>query len=290
MPQRASAQSLEKLLIELADGGRPPALMGVLNVTPDSFSDGGRFLEPGDASEQASRMIAEGAEIIDVGAESTRPGAEGVTPAEQIHRAVPVIEAIRQRHAGVPISVDTQSVEVANAALGAGADMVNDVSALRADPCMADLLAEHRVPVVLMHMRGEPRTMQTAGGGPVYADVVREVIEFLKERVEWAGERGIDRDRIIADPGIGFGKTVDHNLQLLRRLGEFESLRVPVLVGASRKTFIGEVTSVEVPDQRLAGSLVSIAAAVFGGADIIRVHDVAESRRAVRMAHAIRRA
>ncbi len=278
------------MLSDVAGGARPPAVMGVLNVTPDSFSDGGRFLDSGDAQRQAERMIAEGADLIDVGAESTRPGSEPTTAGQQIERAVPVIEAVRERHPDVPVSIDTRSAVVADAALQAGADLVNDVSALCDDPAMADLVATQGVPVVLMHMRGSPKTMQMAGDGPVYEDVVREVIEFLHRRIEWAGQRGIPRERIIADPGIGFGKTVDHNLQLLRRLEEFERLGVPILIGASRKTFIGQVTEVEAPDQRVAGSLACVAAAVAGGAAIVRVHDVAASRRAALMAHAIRQA
>ena len=288
MSERASALKLNALLGEITGRVRPPAVMGVLNVTPDSFSDGGRFLSVDDAVRHGDQMVAEGADIIDVGAESTRPGSGPVSPVDQIERVVPVIEAIRRRHPEVPVSIDTQSAIVAEAALEVGADLVNDVSALRADPALAELAAARAVPVVLMHMRGVPKTMQTEGGGPAYADVVGEVIDFLLERIEWAAERGIARDRIMADPGIGFGKTVEHNVELLRRLEEFEVLGVPVLVGASRKTFIGRVTGVETPDQRLAGSLVCAAAAVLGGAAVIRVHDLAESRRAVLMAHALR--
>jgi dihydropteroate synthase len=264
--------------------------MGVLNVTPDSFSDGGRHLSVEAAVQRAEQMIAEGADVIDVGPESTRPGAEPVPAEEQIARAVPVIETLRQAHPDVPVSIDTQLARVAEAALDAGADLVNDVSALRCDPGLAHLVAERGVWIVLMHMLGEPRTMQTAGGGPVYQDVVREVIDFLRQRLEWAVERGIDRRKVIVDPGIGFGKTVEHNLQLMGRLDELHTLGVPLLVGASRKSFIGRVTDVEVPEERLAGSLACVALATAAGASVIRVHDVAESRRAAAMAYSVRSA
>ncbi len=262
--------------------------MGVLNVTPDSFSDGGQFAAPEQAVARADRMIAEGADIIDVGAESTRPGSDPVGPAEQIARAVAVIRAVHERHPGVLISIDTRSAAVAVAALEAGAGLVNDVSALRDDPALAEVVASRGVPVALMHMRGRPKTMQSADGGPTYGDVVTEVIEFLRQRIDWAVQHGISRERIMVDPGLGFGKTVEHNLELLRGLRAFEALGVPVLVGASRKSFVGAVTGVEVPHERLAGSLACVVAAVWGGAAIVRVHDVAESRQAVAMAQALR--
>ncbi|MHC4091819.1 MAG: dihydropteroate synthase [Planctomycetota bacterium] len=290
MPVRPSTERLDELLVELNRGARPPAIMGVLNVTPDSFSDGGRYLRPAAALDRALQMIEQGAEIIDIGPESTRPGSEPVPPQEQLARAIPVIEAIRRVRPELPLSIDTQNAEVARAAVKTGADLVNDVSALRADPAMADVVAQTGVGVVLMHMRGTPKTMQTTDGGPVYADVVGEVIEFLRERVEFAVSRGVQRGRIIVDPGLGFGKTVDHNLELLRRLAEFDDLGVPIVVGASRKSFIGKVTGVATPDDRTVGSLACAAAAVLGGASFLRAHDVAESRRAAVMAHAIRSA
>lgn len=283
-----SGQQMDDLLREVAAGLRPPAIMGVLNVTPDSFSDGGRFTEPAAAVEHADRMIDDGADLIDVGPESTRPGSDPVPTADQIARAVPAIEAIRRAHPAVPISIDTQSATVARAALDAGADLVNDVSALRGDPAMAELIAKRGVGVVLMHMRGEPRTMQTAGGGPVYDDVVAEIAAFLQGRIEFATGFGIARHRIIVDPGLGFGKTVEHNLELLRHLSAFAPLGVPLLIGASRKSFVGRITDVETPADRLAGSLACATAAVLAGVSILRVHDVRPSCQAVAMAHAIR--
>ena len=286
MLSRPSAKKLDDLLQDLNRGGRPPAIMGVLNVTPDSFSDGGRFLEPRRAVDHALQMIEQGAEIIDVGPESTRPGSSPVPSEEQLERAICVIEATRRACPEVPVSIDTRDAGVAREAIEAGADLVNDVSALSADPTMADVVARTGVGLVLMHMRGKPRTMQAAGG-PVYEDVVGEVVDYLRRRIDFAVSRGIPRQRIIVDPGIGFGKTVEHNLQLLRRLAEFSALGAPVLVGASRKSFIGQVTGVPTPADRLAGSLACAAAAVLAGAAIIRVHDVRESRQAVTMAHAI---
>jgi dihydropteroate synthase len=283
-----SGQQMDDLLREVAAGLRPPAIMGVLNVTPDSFSDGGRFTEPAAAVAHADRMIDDGADLIDVGPESTRPGSDPVPTADQIARAVPVIEAIRRAHPAVPVSIDTQSATVARAALDAGADLVNDVSALRGDPAMAELIAQRDAGVVLMHMRGEPRTMQTAGGGPIYDDVVAKIVDFLAERIEFATGCGIARQRIIVDPGLGFGKTVEHNLELLRHLSAFASLGVPLLVGASRKSFVGRITGVETPADRLAGSLACATAAVLAGVSILRVHDVRPSCQAVAMAHAIR--
>ena len=281
---------MDGLLGDLAAGVRPPAVMAVLNVTPDSFSDGGRFLDPGRAVARVAEMVDQGADLIDVGPESTRPGSDPVPAAEQIARAVPVIEALRAARVEVPVSIDTQSAEVAGAALDAGADLVNDVSALRADQAMGELIADRGAGVVLMHMRGVPKTMQTAGDGPVYDDVVGEVVDFLRQRIESAVEYGIARHRIVADPGLGFGKEVSHNLQLLRGLSRFTSLGVPLLVGASRKGFIGSITGVETAEQRLAGSLACAVVAVMSGAAILRVHDVRATREAVKMAHAIREA
>ncbi|HUU83832.1 MAG TPA: dihydropteroate synthase [Phycisphaerae bacterium] len=285
----SKSRRLDDLLHDVVSGARAPAIMGVVNVTPDSFSDGGRFIEPGAAVEHAARMVAEGADLIDVGPESTRPGSDAVSTTDQIARAVPVIAAIRAAHADVLLSMDTQSAEVARAAIDAGADLANDVSALRTDGQMGELIAERGAGVVLMHMRGMPRTMQTAGGGPVYDDVVGEIVDFLRDRIEFAIGCGISRQRIIADPGLGFGKTAEHNLTLLRRLSAFASLGVPLMVGASRKSFVGRVTGVEVAADRLAGSLACVTAAVLGGASILRVHDVRASREAVAMAYAIRR-
>lgn len=258
-------------------------LMGVLNVTPDSFSDGGRHFATDTAIEAGLRMIGEGADIIDVGGESTRPGSEGVPAEEELRRVIPVIEELRRR-SPVPISIDTQKAAVAEAALRAGANMINDVSALR-DPRMGQVAARSGVPLVLMHMRGEPRTMQQ--GEIVYDDVVAEVAEFLSQAIERAVSCGVSRERIIVDPGIGFGKTVEHNLELIDRLGELKRLGHPVLVGPSRKSFIGKILD-RPPGERLFGTAAAVAAAVLRGADIVRVHDVCEMQQVARVALAVR--
>jgi dihydropteroate synthase len=255
--------------------------MGVVNVTPDSFSDGGLFLEPDRAIQHGERLVAEGADLLDVGGESTRPGACAVSAAEEFERVGPVLEGLRD--AGVPISIDTSKVAVARAALDGGAAIVNDVTALRAEPELADLCAERRCGVVLMHMQGTPRTMQEA---PAYDDVVEDVRAFLAERIEAARGAGIEEERVWVDPGIGFGKTVEHNLELLRRLGELRDLGRPIVVGTSRKSFIGKLTGRDV-DERLGGTIASSVLALAGGAEVLRVHDVAETRQAVQVAETI---
>lgn len=254
--------------------------MGVLNVTPDSFYDGGRFLDPQQAIEQAKRLIAEGADILDIGGESSRPGSDPVSPEEELQRVGPLIETL----AGgldVPISIDTYKAETAARCLELGATMVNDITGLR-DPLMREVVARHDVPAVIMHMRGEPKTMQQA---PVYHDVVSDVKDFLLRRVRDAHISGVRQ--IIIDPGIGFGKTVAHNMELLRRLGEFKSLRCPVLVGVSRKSSIGQIAGAPA-EERLPGTLAATAIAVLNDADIVRVHDVKECKQAVQIAEAIR--
>jgi dihydropteroate synthase len=252
-------------------------IMGILNVTPDSFSGGGSFADAGRAVQYAFEMISDGADIIDVGPESTRPGSQPVADAEQIRRAIPVVEAIRAANASIAISIDTQSARVAEAALEAGANIVNDISALRSDPKMALLVAERICRVVLMHMQGTPATMQRQ---PTYSDVVSESIAFLQERCDFAMSAGIKSDKIIVDPGIGFGKTTLHNLTIMRHLGEYRTLGVDVLLGASRKRFLNEITPGESqPDQRLAASLACVAQAIQAGIQIIRVHDVAATRQ-----------
>ena len=262
--------------------GAPPAirLMGVLNVTPDSFSDGGRFLDVGAAVEHGRELIRQGADIVDIGGESTRPGAEPVSAEEELARVAPVIEGLAGRPEGVGISIDTSKAEVARAAIEAGADFVNDVSALRADPAMAELVAASGAECCLMHMLGEPRTMQR-GGGPQYGDVVEEVGAFLSERLEFAVGAGVARERILLDPGIGFGKTVEHNLELLRRLDELCALGAPIVIGSSRKGFIGRVTAdargQDEPvgmSERLAGTIATNVLALERGARVFRVHDV----------------
>ena len=260
------------------------AVMGILNVTPDSFSDGGRYRDVESAVASGVEMAQQGASIVDVGGESTRPGAAAVSAGEELDRVLPVIRGLRQR-TPVPISIDTYKAAVARGALEAGADIVNDISALRFDPAMAGLVAREDVPVVLMHMQGRPRTMQLA---PRYDDVVREVTAFLRERVAHAVSSGIALDRIVVDPGVGFGKDLDHNLALLRHLRELAALGRPVLVGLSRKSFLGRLEEPPGPAGRLEGSLAAATAAVLAGAHMVRVHDVPETCRAVRVADAIR--
>ncbi|NDY42841.1 dihydropteroate synthase [Dissulfurirhabdus thermomarina] len=259
-------------------------IMGVLNVTPDSFSDGGRFLDPEAAVEQALALEAAGADIVDVGGESTRPYADPVTEEEELRRTVPVIEAIRRR-SDVPVSIDTTKAAVAEAALAAGADMINDVSALRADPRMAETAARHGAPVVLMHMRGTPGTMQD---DTHYDDLVGEVHDFLAERVAWAEARGIPRGKILVDPGIGFGKSYQGNLVLLNRLDALLDIGVPVLVGPSRKAFLGAVTGRAAPAERDAATLGAVAAAALRGCHVVRVHDPAPTVDVLKAVDAIR--
>jgi dihydropteroate synthase len=257
--------------------------MGVLNLTPDSFSDGGRFLAPEAALAQAARLVAEGADILDIGAESTRPGAEPVDAATEIARAVPVIAAIAQAHT-IPLSIDTMKPEVARAAVAAGASIWNDVSALAA-PGAPETAAELCCQVVLMHMQGEPRTMQAA---PRYGDVVAEVRDHLAARAETAIAAGVARERIWLDPGIGFGKTLAHNLALLAHLDALVTLGFPVLLGASRKSFIEALDPAAAdPTERLAGSLAAALAGAQAGVAAIRVHDVAQTRQALRVWAAI---
>jgi dihydropteroate synthase len=259
-----------------------PRIMGILNVTPDSFSDGGRFDRPGAALRQAERLIADGVDILDIGGESTRPGARSVTEAEEIGRVVPVIEALAARF-DVPISVDTNKPGVMRAAVAAGAAMLNDVNALRA-PGALQAAADLQVPVCLMHMQGEPRTMQQ---DPQYHDVVTEVRDFLLARVEASVAAGISRDAIVLDPGFGFGKTLEHNLSLLKNLTTLVDTNYPVLVGISRKSMIGAITGRDV-DGRLAGSLAAAILALESGAVILRVHDVAETRDVLKVWQAVR--
>lgn len=257
-------------------------VMGVLNVTLDSFSDGGQFLEADKAIEQGLKMAADGAAIIDVGAESTRPGSAPVSAAEQIKRAIPVIEALCKK-IDVPISIDTYRSEVAKAALEAGAAMINDITAL-SDERVGELAAERGVPVVLMHMQGTPQTMQVE---PKYDDVVSEVLEFLLERTRRAEQFGIDKSKIFIDPGIGFGKTLEHNLELLRNIDKFVGTDYRVLVGTSRKSFLGKITGKEKPAERIFGTAATVALCVAAGVSIVRVHDVAEMVDVVKVVTAI---
>ena len=258
-----------------------PAVMGILNVTPDSFSDGGRFTARDAALRHAVDMVAEGADILDVGGESTRPGASAVTEQEEIDRVIPAIEAIRGE-LSVPISVDTSKPEVMRAAVAAGASMINDVRALREDGAL-EAAAELQRPVCLMHMQGQPRTMQK---DPEYDDVVAEVTEFLAGRVAKCREAGLDEKLIVIDPGFGFGKSAEHNIDLLANLRQLAVIGVPILFGASRKSTLGAMTGRDV-DQRLPASLAAAVLAVNNGASIVRVHDVAETVDALKIAAAV---
>jgi len=258
-----------------------PLLMGVLNVTPDSFSDGGQFLETQAALAHAMAMREEGADLIDVGGESTRPGAEPVPAEEELRRVVPVVRGLVEQ--GIPVSVDTSKAEVARQAIGAGAAMVNDVTAL-GDPAMAEVCARGGVAVCLMHMQGSPRTMQAA---PTYRDVVSEVTDFLRSRAEVAENCGVDSAKIWIDPGIGFGKTLEHNLELLANLGLLVESGRPVVLGVSRKSFLGKILKADQPSDRLAGALACQLLAQSAGVKMIRTHDVRATRQAIEVAAAI---
>jgi dihydropteroate synthase len=267
----------------LDDTHRPPLVMGILNVTPDSFSDGGKYADHETACAHAREMVAQGADLIDIGGESTRPGALPVPADEQIRRVVPVIAALR-REMDVLISIDTTRAAVAEAATDAGADILNDVTAARDDPEMLPLAARRGLPIILMHMQGEPGTMQQA---PSYADVVAEVKQFLAQRLAAAVQAGLDRALVLLDPGIGFGKTVEHNLLLLRHMDILASLGPPLVIGTSRKRFIGAITGEDQPSGRLMGTAATVAWSVLKGAGIVRVHDVGPIVQVVRMIRAI---
>lgn len=262
--------------------GRRTMIMGIVNVTPDSFSDGGRHLDPRAAIEHGLALAAQGAAIIDVGGESTRPGAAPVDVAEELRRVIVVIEGLVAAGVEATISIDTSKLEVARAALDAGAALVNDVTAFRAAPAIAALVAERGAECALMHMQGEPRTMQDA---PRYGDVVAEVATFLRERVDFALAAGIERERILIDPGFGFGKTVAHNLELLDRLDELSALGQPILIGTSRKSFLGALTGRREHD-RLAATIATNVIGLLRGASVFRVHDVAAVRDALAVAAA----
>jgi dihydropteroate synthase len=257
-------------------------LMGVLNITPDSFSDGGQFFDRDKAIEQGVKMAADGAAIIDVGPESTRPGAQAVTADEQVRRAIPVIAKLAKK-TKTCISIDTTNYEVAKAALDAGANIINDITAL-ADERMAQLAAKQKTPVILMHMQGTPRTMQ---GEPKYKDVVSEILKFLLDRAKRAEKFGIAKERILIDPGIGFGKTVEHNLQLLANIDKFVKTGYRVLVGPSRKWFIGKLTGKEDPADRTFGTAAAVALCASAGVSIVRVHDVAKMLEVAKIVNAI---
>jgi dihydropteroate synthase len=262
-----------------------PLIMGVLNVTPDSFSDGGRFTKVDSAVEQAKKMLVDGADVIDIGGESTRPGAESVSDEEQISRVVPVIKTIRQQLSEtVLISIDTSLSEVAIAALDAGANIINDISAAQSDRNILSVASEREIPIILMHKKGMPKTMQD---NPYYEDVVFEVIEYLKKRVEEAIDGGITRENIIVDPGIGFGKRKQDNIELLANLEKLVNIGYPVLLGTSRKRFMGSICSTDEPTELVTATAVTTALGVMSGVQIFRVHDVKENRQAADVAWAI---
>jgi dihydropteroate synthase len=263
-------------------GERRPLVMGIVNVTPDSFSDGGRHDRPGAALDHALQLVAEGADLLDVGGESTRPGAEPVSEAEELERVIPVIERIRAETA-VPISIDTVKPAVMHAAVAAGADMVNDVMGLRAEGALA-AVAELGVPVCLMHMQGEPRTMQKA---PTYVDVVADIESFFQQRLEACERAGIDTGRVVLDPGFGFGKTLAHNLALLARFSDLRKLGCPLLAGLSRKSMLGTLTGKTQPSDRVSASVAAALLAAERGAAIVRVHDVEPTVDALKVLEAV---
>lgn len=265
--------------------GQRTYVMGILNVTPDSFSDGGQYLDPGRAVARGLEMVAQGADLIDVGGESTRPGAEPVPVEEELRRVIPVIRRLA-REVRVPISIDTYKARVAEAAVDAGARLLNDISAGRFDPEMPRLAARTGLPLVVMHMKGTPQTMQEA---PWYEDVVGEVDQFFRERIQALTEAGVAREQLILDPGLGFGKRTQDNLVLLGQLGRFRHWGLPLLVGPSRKSFLGEVLGTP-PQDRLEGTLAAVVTAVVQGADLVRVHDVEAIDRARRVVDALVRA
>ena len=260
-------------------------LMGILNVTPDSFSDGGNFFRLDDAVGQGIKMAEEGADIIDVGGESTRPRSEPVAIEEELSRVIPVIEAL-SKEIDIPVSIDTYKSEVAKKALDAGAEMINDISALRFDPKMKEVAAEYQVPIVLMHIQGTPKNMQE---NPYYEDVIKEIIEYSKESIQLAKDAGIKEENIIIDPGIGFGKRLEDNLNILKNLKKFSILNCPILIGPSRKSFIGRILDLPV-EERLEGSLAALAVSIMNGANIARVHDVKESKRVAGLVDAVLKA
>ncbi len=284
-----SISARKRYILQMKSGklelGERTLVMGVLNVTPDSFSDAGKFHHFHAAVRQALDMIVSGADLLDIGGESTRPSSEPVPVEMELERVIPVIEAVRES-SDIPISIDTTKAEVARQALAAGADIINDISSLRFDPLMAETAAEFNAPLILMHMQGTPRTMQD---NPSYHSILSEIIAFLEERIQYAMDQGVDRGQIIVDPGIGFGKTVHHNLVLVKNLHAFQCLDRPILLGASRKRFMGAVLDRPVDDREV-GTAVVNSMGIASGAHIIRVHDVEFHRQAAVMADAVRTA
>jgi dihydropteroate synthase len=266
------------------DLSRETCIMGILNTTPDSFTDGGVFFRKDSAVEHGLRMVEDGAHIIDIGGESTRPGSDPVEYEEEIRRTVPVIEELAKR-VNVPLSIDTYKAGVAKRALDAGASMVNDISGLRFDPAMAGVVAEYEVPVVLMHIKGSPKDMQL---NPEYEALIPEIMDYLRGSIRLAVDAGVGEDMILVDPGIGFGKTFEHNLEILKHLREFTLLGKPLLVGPSRKAFLGKILGDAPTSERLEGTAAAVAISIMNGAHVVRVHDVKEMARVARVADAIK--
>ena len=263
---------------------RETLVMGIVNVTPDSFSDGGKFFSPEVATSHASKLITQGADIIDIGGESTRPGAAQVSESEELKRVIPVIEKIRTDNPTILISIDTTKASVAKHAVEAGANIINDVSGLSFDNNMIGIVKSFKIPVVIMHMKGNPQNMQL---NPEYKDIVNEILEFFKMKIKTAIQSGINRSMIILDPGIGFGKNVEHNFELLSRLNEFNVLELPIMIGPSRKSFIG-ITLDLPPEDRVEGTAAAVSAGVMNGASIVRVHDVKSMKRVVKIIDKVR--
>ena len=267
------------------DFSRKTYVMGILNVTPDSFSDGSIYFDKAKAVDHALRMADDGADIIDIGGESTRPGSETVPLEEELRRTIPVIEDISKK-INTPISIDTYKSEVALRALESGASIVNDISGMRFDPEMPKVIAKYKVPVVLMHIKGRPKNMQK---NPVYDALIPEIMDYFRISIRLANKFGIPENMIIIDPGIGFGKTAEHNLEIINNLSQFASLKKPILIGASRKAFIGKILGDAPSGERLEGTAAAVAISIINGANIVRVHDVKEMAKVVKVADAIKR-
>ena len=267
------------------DFSKKTYIMGILNVTPDSFADGGLYFDKSSAIERAYQIVEEGADLIDIGGESTRPGSEPISIKEELKRTIPVIEAISKK-IKVPISIDTYKSEVAKAALDAGASMVNDISGLRFDPRMPDVVSEYKVPVVIMHIKGKPQDMQQ---NPVYDALIPEIIDYFRMGIKIATGAGISEDKIIIDPGIGFGKTFAHNLEIINNLYEFTLLEKPILIGPSRKAFIGKILGDVPATERLEGTAAAVSISIINGANVVRVHDVKETVKVAKVADAVKR-
>jgi len=267
------------------DFSKKTYIMGILNVTPDSFADGGLYFDKSSAIERAYQIVEEGADIIDIGGESTRPGSEPISIKEELIRTIPLIEAISKK-IKVPISIDTYKSEVAKVALDAGASMVNDISGLRFDPRMPDVVSEYKVPVVIMHIKGKPQDMQQ---NPVYDALIPEIIDYFRMGIKIATGAGISEDKIIIDPGIGFGKTFAHNLEIINNLYEFTLLEKPILIGPSRKAFIGKILGDVPATERLEGTAAAVSISIINGANVVRVHDVKETVKVAKVADAVKR-